>query len=435
MTLAVHPFLRYLASWDRDEAGFHATLAELALRPVRFSGVPRRHDDLTSCLSAFVVDPMAAVTEAPDGTLLLPGNPHQVLREIVEERFAPSRRPHWHRLPLSVRRSLVTTRRIVRGRQALPPLGEPRPGQGLAWPDEPRVDRYRRALFEGLVEERFRPGGARGAAGTHRHRAELLAPPWPERGRYALCLGYDVASREGLRLVPSALQENLARGVRPAFYLAPLRGLWDDALLDEVRSAGGEIGLLGLVPGTERAPLRPRRLERAVQRVIPWLERHEVVGHRDPCRRPSEPLLRALAPHLLYDGSVPDTVLCPVTGARRGCAVTVPFWREVMLQLPITVPDDGQLRDHGVAGLEYLELLRAKVRAIARRHGVAALALRLEPGAGGSRVQRDLVGAALEELRDEGGLWTATPRELATLWREAAAVAETSAADAPPHRL
>lgn len=419
MTAAVHPYLRYLASWDRDESGFHATLDELSLRPVRFSGVPRRHDDLTACLAVFTVDPMAAVTEAPDGTLLLPGNPHEVLRQLIEERFTTPRRPHWHRIPQGIRRKMVTTRRVLRGRRKRPRLRDPLPGEGLAWPDEPRVDRYRRALYEGLVEERFRPGGARGAQGTHRHRAELLGAPWPERNRYAVSVTYEVLSREGLRMVGAVLEENLARGVRPCFYLAPLRALWDAELIDGILAAGGEVGLYGLAPGNDVAFARPRRLQRLLDRCSAWIERHGVVGYRNPTSLVTSPLLQVISSRFEYDSSIPDTGRCPMSATRRGCAVTVPFWRETLLELPLTIPTDQQLRDRGVVGLEFLEVMRAKIRAIGQRHGLATLSLRLEPGRGGSRVQRDLLGAAIEELRDEGGAWIVPPREVAALWREA----------------
>jgi len=439
MTDPVHLYLRYLSSWDRDETGFHAALDELALRPVRFSGVPRQYDDDATALAAFMVDPMAAVTEAPDGTLLLPGNPHQLLRQVVEERFRPGKRPGWHRMPQALQRGLASTRRLARGRRPPMRLREPRPGQGLIWPDEPRVDRYRRALYEGLVEERFRPGGAQGAQGTHRHRASLLGPPWPESSRYAVAVTYEGSSRDGMKLVGAVHEENLARGVRPCFYLAPRRAMWDHEALEAVRETGGEVGLYGLQPGGAAAHLRPGLIKRLLARAAPLVERHEIVGHRSPTAQVPSPLLQALSETLLYDSSIPDTTRCSFTAARRGCAVTVPFWREVMLELPVTVPADTLLRDLGYVGLEFLEVVRAKIRAVARRHGLATLAIRLEPGYGGSRVQRDLLGAILEDLRDEGGVWFASPREVAALWREAAALSEPAGVEAAArgadHRL
>ena len=401
-----HPYLRYLAAWDRDEPAFFAALDEIAGQPVRFSGLTRSPQDLGDCLAFFRNDPMAAVTEAPDKTLLLPGNPHLVLRLLLERHYLPPDQPRLGRARRDLLRAGASLRRFFeRG----PGLGEQADDCGLRWPDEARVDRYRRDLFEGLVEERRGPSGG------------LLASPWPGGKRYALCLTLEVASPDGMRLVGTALEEAVSRGVPPAFFIGTQREIWDHELVGEVSAGGGEVGLLGLSLGANLAHARPGRIRRALDRIQPLIDRHRIVGYRHRSSRVTRPLLEALAERFAYDSSIPDTARDPATDAVRGCALTTPFAIPPMMELPLTLPPDESLLSQGYEGLDFLDLLRRKALAIRDRRGVATLAIRLEPDVGGRRVQRDLLGALLGELAELDDVWFATPAQVARHWQRAMA--------------
>ncbi len=403
---APHPYLRYLAAWDQDEAEFLSALDEIAGRPVRFSGLTRSPQDLGDCLAFFRNDPVAAVTEAPDGTLLLPGNPHLVLRMLLEQHYLPPAQPRLGRARRDVLRAGAALRRFFdRG-----PLTEGDPDLcGLRWPDEPRVDRYRRDLYEGLLEERRDGTGG------------MLDEPWPGGKRYALCLTYEVASAEGMRLADKALEEGMGRGVPPAFFIGTQREIWDHELVAELRAGGGEVGLLGLSLGANLAHARPGRIRRALDRVQPLVDRHRIAGYRHRTSRVTLPLLEVLAERFAYDSSIPDAARDPVTGAVRGCAMTTPFANPPMMELPLTLPPDGALLSQGYEGLDFLDLLRRKALAIRERRGVATLAIRLDPSGGGHRVQRDLLGALLGELADQDDVWFTTPAQVARHWERAMA--------------
>ena len=400
---APHPYLRFLAAWDRDEAGFLAELDALAGRPVRFSGIGCPTGELEDCLAAFLADPMAAVTETQDGTLLLPGNPQRVMRQLLRRHYLPPRRPWWSRVPRPVLRPGALLRRSVGGRQDDSP---PTDG-GLSWPDDPRVDRYRRDLYQGLVEEREEelPGA--------------MDAPWPGDRRYALCMTYEVASPDGMRRISPVTEEDVSRGLRPAFFLAGRRRLWDSALVEEVRAAGGEIGLLGVDLGPGLAHARPSRIRKALDRAQPLVDRYRVLGYRHRSSRVTPALLEVLGERFAYDNSIPDTARCPVTGVVRGCAITTPFDSGALMELPVTVPPDQTLLKRGIEGLDFLDVIRRKVLAIRERRGVATLTVRLEPSMGARRVQRDLLGALLGELADLDDAWFATPGEVALVWQRA----------------
>ncbi len=404
-TPAPHPYLRYLAAWDRDEPAFFAALDEIAGRPVRFSGLTRSPQDLGDCLAYFRNDPMAAVTAAPDGTLLLPGNPHLVLRLLLERHYLPPDQPRLGRARRDLLRARASVRRFFeRG----PTPGDVPDDCGLRWPDEPRVDDYRRHLYEGLLEERAGGGD------------ELKGPPWPGGKRYAICLTFEVASADGMRLVGKALEESISRGAPPAFFVGTQKDIWDHELVAEVNAGGGEVGLLGLSLGANLAHARPGAIRRALDRVQPLVDRHRIVGYRHRSSRVTRPLLQALAERFAYDSSIPDTARDPVTGAIRGCALSTPFATTPMMELPLTLPPDESLLSQGVEGLDFLDLMRRKALAIRERRGVATVVVRLEPAVGGSRVQRDLLGAMLGELAERDDVWFATPAQVTGHWQRAA---------------
>lgn len=387
-----HPYLRYLAAWDRTEAAFHAQLDRLAGRQVRFSGVPKPSKTQEECLAAFIADPMAAVTESADGTLLLPGNPHKVLRQLIEEQYPVPR----------ARRRLRLPRRIPRARPLERLQQDPR--GALRWPDEPRVDRYRRALFIGLVDE------ARTSSPDH----SLEAPPWPGGKRCVVCMTYEVVDDFGLRQVPRIMEEDLSRGTRPAFFVAPqlLRNSKTEAIVE----AGCEVGLLGA--GLHGLP--PRKMARRLDRLKAQLTRHQIVGFRG-CPWSYTPRLREILAGVFdYSCSIPDTAAFRSVPAHRGCAVTVPFGRSGLLEVPTTVGPEQRLLQLGYQGLDLLDIERQKAMAVRERFGVIVFANAIAREGRGSRVRRDLLGAILGELHDQEDAWFATPGEVAGHWLRSA---------------
>lgn len=376
-----HPYIRYLAAWDLEEAGFHAELDRLAGRPVRFSGVPRPCATVDACLRAFTSDPMAAVTEAPDGTLLLPGNPHQVLRELLHRRGTS-------------KKGLFGTR-----------SGGPRGCGSLGWPDEARVDDYRRALYRGLVDEALTRDDPQ--------RAHLEAAPWPDRRRYALCVTYEVDTRDAMQQVNAVVEEDLAHGAVPTLFVAP-ELLGAKALRGAVE-AGAEVGLLA----TEAHHLRPARIRRQLRRRSKDMEELQVRGMRGAPWALSGQRLDELRQVTRYSCSMPDTVPCPGRGGHRGCAITTPFRREGILEVPITVAPQEMLLDGGWQGLDLMDLIRTKIMAIRERYTVAVVSIRMAPDRGTSRVQRDLLGAILGETAEPGDVWFTTPGRVAEHWMDA----------------
>ena len=394
-----HPYLAYLAAWDRGEPAFLAALDRIAGRPVRFAGVPRPCTSQAACLATFAADPVAAVTEAPDGTLLLPGNPHQVYRALLDERYPVPPAPWYDRLPSLGRRA--------RARPA--PIAPLSRRGGLHWPDEPRVDRYRRALYRGLVDE------CSAARADESIRRRLLAPPWPGKRQYALCLTYEVRVAEALPRLPSVLEESLAHDVPPAFFLQAQRAMWRGEDLRVVVDGGGELGLLI----DELQAAGRGRLQRRLQRLRKHLQTLEVRGYRGLPAAPTARVAGVLAESFAYGSSRHDTAPSPRTPMLRGCGVTTPHTRSTMLEVPITIPTRDTLLRMGYDGLDRLDLIRNKVMAVRERSGVALLALQLDADPRRVRVHRDLLGALLAELHDMGDVWFATPAQIAEHWRRA----------------
>lgn len=391
---APHPYLRYLAAWDRDEVHFLGVLSELAGVRVRFAGVPQTPAEGAIGLGAFIADPMAAITEAADGTLLLPGNPHTVLRQLqLENMQRPRERgPGW--VPVAARRFLAGDG-----------VAE---GSAPAWPDEPRVDRYRRALYKELLEERE-------ASGRDDLVASPLSPPWPGGKRFAVCLTFQVSEAGQMPHVGRVLEEYKSREVPTAHFLAGDTSWWDHGALEAVRQSGGEVALLGLGRRVDPQRARAGQLRRRLDRLQPVIEQHGISGWRNPAGRITERLVEALGSQLTYDSTLADTA-DPRGGHSLGCAVTSPFRLDGMLEVPVTIPADTHLFRQGITGLDFLELMRAKAFKIRQRYGVVVLSISLDPTMGGGRVQRDLLGALMGDLIDTGDAWFTTPGAVAQHW-------------------
>ncbi len=397
-------YLRFLAQWDQGEGLLRRILSETAGHPVDWSSAPK---DAGALFQFFGRDPLDAVAYRKDGTLVLPYNPWEAWRAIVEERYlAPSRPPlhaalrlpyHW--VPGELRLKLYP---LVAPAAGDPELSPPDP----AWPIEPRVDQFRRTLFAGIRSETLPAGPS-------------LPPghgPWPGGARAPLIVTFDVDTKEGMKIAGDVLESFVPLGVRPSFFLVGRGYPWDLGFIRAVQEAGGEIGLHGDVHDNRIAWDDEARAGARLDRCKDLIQRHGIRGFRSPSLLVSPALYRALAPRFRWDSSVPDTDAGTLLGPRRGCGTTFPFRREGLLVLPVTMPADDRLRLLGRTGLESLSVWRRKWRHLREVHGLCHVIAHAEPHLQGDATQRDLLRAALAEIVESGEAWIATPSEVASYW-------------------
>ncbi len=409
-------YLRFLARWDRDEHALRRALGERAGCEVHFTdrALPA---DAGAIFALFARDPLDAVTEREDGSRQLPYNPFMAWRAIVEERYlgtieAPlhARFPlPYHLVPGPLRMALYP---FVAGRAHHRPEDCP---PDPAWPIEKRLDAFRAELFAGLATPGRDGGGG-----------------WPGGARFPLVVTHDVDTREGMALAGTVLDEMVALGLKPCFFLVGRGYTWDKGFLRAVAEAGGEIGLHGDVHDNRISFLSADRAAKRLDRCRDLLAEHGIRGFRAPSLLTSDALYEAIRPRFAWDSSVPDTDTHTLLGPRRGCGTIFPFRRKGCLVLPITMPADDRLLLLGIKGLKLVEVLRRKVRHVRELGGLCHFLTHPEPHLFGKRVLRDLYKAVLGEVLDTGEAWVATPSMVADYWESFTAAPTGTVPSAAP---
>ena len=396
-------FLRFLSRWDHDENEVLRAIGELAGRPVSFSGRTPK-GDASALFALFERSPLDAVSQQEDGSWVIPYNPWLAYRQIVEERYLkPAKAPlhsrlpfDYHRVPGRLRLALYP---LVAGRSS--DDGERCPPYP-AWPVEDRVDTYRAMLFAGLE-------------GIPIDRA--LPASWPGGARYPLMVTHDIDTKKGMARAGVVLDEMVALGLKPCFFLVAHGYTWDEGFCDAVRQAGGEIALHGDTHDNRIAFETPERIAQRLDSCRDLLRRQQIVGFRSPSLLVSDALYDAVGARFAWDSSVPDTDTNTLLGPRRGCATVFPFRRRSCLVLPTTMPADDRLLLQGYRGLDMLALLRRKWLAIRKIGGLCHFLTHPEPHLFGRRLLRDLYRALFEEILADEQAWVATPSMVAEWWR------------------
>jgi peptidoglycan/xylan/chitin deacetylase (PgdA/CDA1 family) len=197
-------------------------------------------------------------------------------------------------------------------------------------------------------------------------------------------LSHDLDSPEGLRnLVGSFLALEEAAGARSVSFVVPCGWPLDQALLDEIRARGHEIGVHGY-DHSNRTPFlgHEQRLQRlgAARSLI---DRYDVVGYRAPSLVRTRQLLADLQRFYRYDSSIP-TSGGPFPVPNNGCASARPFRMFDIWEIPLSMPRDGTLRFLGYSHAEILETWKSCADLIARSGGVVTLLTHCEHGFSGN---------------------------------------------------
>lgn len=235
--------------------------------------------------------------------------------------------------------------------------------------------------------------------------------PWPQGHTWALVLTHDVETSRGRDAIERVRAIEAALGLRSAWNLVPERYEVPDSLVVHLKAAGCEVGVHGLrhdgrdLDAWDTPESRVPEMQR-------WARRWESAGFRSPATHRVWEAMPKLG--FAYDSSYPDTD--PFEPMAGGCCSWLPFFNQEMVELPITLTQDHTLfvilrRDESL-WREKVELLRAR--------GGMALAIvhpdyMLEDG------RLDAYRRLLESMRDDPGVWTALPSEVADWWRRRAA--------------
>ena len=346
-----------------------------------------------------------------DGSVELAYDPDATVRALIWRRALTVRRPlaarmpfHYHRVPASVRRLL---RDLLTRRQGAAD-GYP------AWPGDPSVEAARLVYLRArqVVEPGLEP-----------------APFWPDGKRYALALTHDVDTAAGLDVARSMATDEGERGLRSCWYLVGEGYPQPAAALDELRSAGGELGLHDVHHDNKIAFLDREDIAARLDGARDRIEGLGARGFRSPSLLRSAALYDVLEDRFEYDSSIPDSGLLPT---RNGCATVFPFERGRLPILPLTVPPDGQLLGRGLSPKQVVAAWMAKVEWVASLGGAAVHLTHPEQGFSASADMRAAYREFLDWAADQaaGPAWHALPVEIVEHWVSRSTA--PASAEAPP---
>ena len=330
------------------------------------------------------------------GRLVFHFDPYEAFEHAATERYLPRYRPLYSRLPEWIRRLPGPLR--LAGQHVVIPLQQWRyRDPQFPFPRFPREDALE--VLRVLVQ------AACGRQSTS---------PWPH-GKPVVALTHDVDTGKGQRRIRRIASEEERLHLRSCWYVVGNRYPLDHTLLDEMRSAGHEIGLHGSHHDGRLAYLSPSRIARRLDSCKDVIARHDMRGFRSPALLMTPELAQALRERFEYDSSVPDTDMRAVAGPRRGSASLFPLWRDGLLQLPLTLPLDDRLLLLGYGPDEIFRLWRDKLDWVLGMGGVAMVTTHSEPHLGASQGVLDAYRRLLEHVRELDAT-VLLPRQIARWW-------------------
>ena len=240
---------------------------------------------------------------------------------------------------------------------------------------------------------------------------------WPRSAQSVVLLTHDVDTAEGQALIPEVARVERELGFTSCWYVVGDRYELDHGLLRELRQGGHEIGLHGARHDCKLAYLPRREMARRLDRCRGMMERHQVAGFRSPALLMTAALTRELCGRFVYDSSVPDTDVDTICAPHRGCSTVFPYYKDDLLELPLTLPLDDRLLLLGMSAEQMIKTWLAKMDWIQQLGGMTVVTTHVEPHLGASPALLAGYGRLLEQIKQrQDTIRPMLPVELARWW-------------------
>jgi peptidoglycan/xylan/chitin deacetylase (PgdA/CDA1 family) len=346
---------------------------------------------------------IGAVWKKEDGTIALPFNPNEVIRNFWNERYLDyarhaaisrlaglGRRSYYRARPLLPRSVQMGMRRSfsrVQSKTRFP-----------RWPVETALHDFYDFLFKLLGDIADEPIPYIGV--------------WPREWTWALVLTHDVEAQVGYDKLPELLRVEVEAGYRSSWNFVPQnRYVVDDQLVETLQEQGFEVGVHGFNhDGRDLSSLRT--LRRRLPAIRAHAERWQATGFRSPGTLRSAELMPLLG--FDYDSSYTDTA--PFEPQAGGCCTWLPYKIEDLVELPITLTQDHTLFD--LLGYRDEKLWVEKARFLRGRGGMALVLT--HPDYVDVPHLLDGYRRLLAEFADDSTAWKALPRDVSAWWRRRA---------------
>ena len=344
---------------------------------------------------------------ALDGAMLqLPFSPSEIVANLRYERYASAsnrngkmlhgesalRKVYYLVRPLltvSVRKHLQRIR--LRDWNEIPFPG---------WPVDPTVERILEMLLILLLKA---------------HAVDKIPFVWFWPNGFPSCaiMTHDVEALPGRDFCSHLMDLDDAHGIKSSFQIVP-EGRYpvSKGFLNTIQSRGFEIDIHDLNHDGHLFSDRERYLRRA-ERINRYSREYGAAGFRSAALYRNLDWFEAL--DFSYDMSVP--CVGHLEAQRGGCCSVMPFFIGKILELPVTTTQDYSL--FHILNHYSIDLWKRQLALIMEKHGLASFIV--HPDYILEHRARDTYKALLSylsQLRSEGKIWIALPREVDHWWRE-----------------
>jgi hypothetical protein len=236
---------------------------------------------------------------------------------------------------------------------------------------------------------------------------------WPEGAPSCAIVTHDVETLPGRNFCSSLMDLDDSVGIKSSFQLVPeWRYQISPSFLDSIRDRGFEINVHDLNHDGHLFANRDVFLQRAAK-INRYGQDFAATGFRSGALYRNPDWLEAL--NFSYDMSIPN--VAHLDPQRGGCSTVLPFFNRRILELPLTTTQDYSL--FHILNDYSIDLWKRQLALIIEKHGLASFIV--HPDYVIERRARATYQALLDylaQLRADGILWIALPREVDQWWRE-----------------
>ena len=363
-----------------------------------------RHSGKSSAVPSSTGDWDAALEVGlEDGTVVLPFDADEVVDNLRLERYSSSldQRHPAHSLvgrayylvrpllPLKVRRHLQKAR-----------LSSWRDLTFPQWPVDRTVDNV---LADMLLLSR------------RAHHVERIPFVWfwPDGAAAAAVVTHDVETASGRDSSATLMDIDDSFGIKTAFEVVPeKRYEVTPAYIDSIWNRGFEVAVHDLNHDGHLFRDRETFYDRA-PKINSYGKRFRAEGFRAAVLYRNQEWYDAL--DFSYDSSVPN--VAHLDPQRGGCCTVMPYFVGKLVELPVTTIQDYTL--FHILNDYSIDIWKQQTELILKSHGLINVIIHPDYSTTGrERAVYELFLSHLAKLRDERGVWTALPKDVARWWRQ-----------------
>jgi hypothetical protein len=238
---------------------------------------------------------------------------------------------------------------------------------------------------------------------------------WPEGAPGSAIMTHDVERAQGRDLCGTLMDIDDAHRIKASFQVVPeQRYDVPEAFLDSITRRGFEVAVHDLNHDGRLYKNREYFTER-VAKINSYGRKWRAEGFRAAVLYRRQEWFGDL--QFSYDMSVPN--VAHLDPQRGGCCTVMPYFVGNLLELPVTATQDYTL--FHILQAYNIDLWKTQIELILEKHGLLSFIVHPDYATtGAERKVYEALLSHLAELRQERGVWIATPGEVNRWWRQRA---------------